>query len=117
MKRKIFVAALLVCCVTVAFAAFADLTGKWKGTLKFGDNEIELNYTFKVDGENLTGSIGTGQGEFPITEGKIKGNDFTFSLDFNGNKIPNVGKYYGDSTIITQDFNGNKSKIKLTRIP
>jgi uncharacterized lipoprotein YehR (DUF1307 family) len=115
MKKRISIIAVLVCSFVVALAAFADLNGKWKGTLKFGDNQIDLTYTFKVDGENLTGTIGTGQGEFPIAEGKIKGNDFSFSLDFNGTKIPNTGKYYGDSTIITQDFNGNKSNIKLTR--
>jgi len=116
MKRKITIAALLVCCAVVAFAAFADLTGKWKGTLKFGDNQIDLNYTFKVEGENLTGAIVTPQGELPIADGKIKGNDFSFSLDFNGTKIANTGKYYGDSTIITQDFGGNKTNIKLTRV-
>ena len=116
MKKRISIIALLVCSVAAAFAAFADLNGKWKGVLKFGDNEINLTYTFKVDGENLTGSIGTDQGDLPISDGKIKGNDFSFSLDFNGNKIPNTGKYYGDSTIITQDFNGNKTNIKLTRV-
>ena len=115
MKKKFSIAALLVCSFVVCLAAFADLNGKWKGILKLADFELPLTYTFKVDGENLTGTIGTGQGEFPIADGKIKGNDFSFSLDFNGNKIPNTGKYYGDSTIITQDFNGNKSNIKLTR--
>ena len=115
MKKRLSIIAVLVCCVVIAFAAFADLNGKWKGSLKFGDNNIDLTYTFKVDGENLTGSIGTPQGELPIAEGKIKGNDFSFSLDFNGTKIPNTGKYYGDSTVITQDFNGNKTNIKLVR--
>ncbi len=117
MKKRLSIAALLICTGVAAFAAFADLTGKWKGTLKFGDNQIDLTYTFKVEGENLTGSIGSPQGELPIADGKIKGNDFSFSLDFNGTKIPNTGKYYGDSTIITQDFGGNKTNIKLTRIP
>ena len=115
MKKKFSIAALLVCCVVVEFAAFADLTGKWKGVLKFGDNEIALTYTFKVDGEKLSGTIGSDQGDFPIADGKIKGNDFTFTLDFNGEKLPHTGKYYGDSTIIDSEFGGNKTHIKLTR--
>ena len=115
MKKKLSIAALLICCVTVAFAAFADLSGKWKGTLKFGDMEIPLNYTFKVDGEKLTGSIGSEQGENPISDGKIKGTDFSFNLDFNGEKIPHTGKYYGDSTIVISEFQGQKNRVKLTR--
>ena len=115
MKRKFSIAALLVCCVTVAFAAFADLSGKWKGVLKFNDMKIPLNYTFKVDGEKLTGSIGSDQGENPISDGKIKGNDFSFTLDFNGEKIPHTGKYYGDSTIVISEFQGQKNRVKLTR--
>lgn len=115
MKKKLTIAAMLVCCATIAFAAFADLTGKWKGVLKFGDMEIPLNYTFKVDGEKLTGSIGSDQGENPISDGKIKGTDFSFSLDFNGEKIPHTGKYYGDSTIVISEFQGQKNRVKLTR--
>ncbi len=116
MKKKFTIAALLVCSFAAAFAAFADLSGKWKGMMKFNDMEFPLNYTFKVDGDKLTGSIGTEQGEMPIADGKINGSDFTFSLDFNGQKIPNTGKYYGDSTIITSEFQGMKNRVKLTRV-
>lgn len=115
MKKRVSIIALLVCSFAICLAAFADLTGKWKGVLKFNDVEVPLNYTFKVDGETLTGSIGSEQGEFPISEGKIKGSDFSFSLDFNGTKLPHTGKYYGDSTVITSEFQGNKTRIKLTR--
>lgn len=115
MKKTFTIATLLVCSFAAAFAAFADLSGKWKGMMKFNDMEFPLNYTFKVDGEKLTGAIGSDQGDFPISDGKIKGSDFTFTLDFNGEKIPNVGKYYGDSTVITSEFQGMKNKVKLTR--
>ena len=115
MKKKLSIAALLVCSFVAAFAAFADLNGKWKGVLKFGDMEIPLNYTFKVDGEKLTGSIGSEQGENPISDGKIQGNDFSFTLHFNGEKIPHTGKYYGDSTIVFSEFQGQKNRVKLTR--
>ena len=115
MNKRLSIVALLVCSFVAAFPAFADLNGKWKGVLKFGDMEIPLNYTFKVDGEKLTGSIGSDQGENPISDGKIKGTDFSFSLDFNGEKIPHTGKYYGDSTIVFSEFQGQKNKVKLTR--
>lgn len=115
MKKRVSIIALLVCSFAVAFAAFADLNGKWKGTLKFGDFEMPLTYTFKVDGEKLTGAVSTDQGDLQISDGKIKGNDFTFSLDVQGNLMPQVGKFYGDSTVITSEFQGQKTHVKLTR--
>ena len=78
MKKKFSILALLVCSFVVCLAAFADLNGKWKGVLKFGDFELPLTYTFKVDGETVTGACNTEQGDFPISNGKIKG------IDMNG---------------------------------
>jgi hypothetical protein len=115
MKKKFSIIALLVCSFVVCLAAFADLNGKWKGVLKFGDFELPLTYTFKVDGETLTGAVTTDQGDLPISNGKIKGSDFTFSLDVNGTAMAQVGKFYGDSTVITSEFQGQKTHLKLTR--
>ncbi|PJJ79943.1 glycoside hydrolase [Mucilaginibacter auburnensis] len=115
MKKRLSIAALLVCCFAAAFAAFADLNGKWKGTLKIADFELPLTYTFKVDGETLTGACSTDQGDLPILNGKIKGSDFTFALDIQGQQMPQVGKFYGDSTVITSEFQGQKTHVKLLR--
>jgi len=115
MKRKISMFALLVCCFAICLAASADLNGKWKGILKFGDMELPLTYTFQVDGENLTGVVTSDRGDLPISDGKIKGGDFTFSLDIGGNVMPQTGKFYGDSTVITSEFNGQKTHLRLTR--
>lgn len=115
MKRKILMIALLACSFAVCLAAVADLNGKWKGVLKFGDMELPLTYTFQVDGENLTGVVSSERGDLPISEGKITGSDFTFSLDIGGNLMPQTGKFYGDSTVITSEFNGQKTHLKLTR--
>ena len=115
MKKKISIITLLVCSFVVCLAAFADLNGKWKGVLKLDAFELPLTYTFKVDGETLTGACTTEQGDLPISNGKIKGSDFTFSLDVNGTAMAQVGKFYGDSTVITSEFNGMKTRVKLTR--
>ena len=115
MKKKLSIITLLVCSFVVCLAAFADLNGKWQGVLKFGDMEIPLTYTFKVDGETLTGAVTTDQGDLPISNGKIKGSDFTFSLDIGGTPMPQAGKFYGDSTVITSEFQGQKTHLKLTR--
>ena len=37
------------------FAYGADIGGKWAGTMDVMGQQIEVNYTFKVDGDVLTG--------------------------------------------------------------
>ncbi|MDB5003098.1 MAG: glycoside hydrolase [Mucilaginibacter sp.] len=116
MKRKFLATIVLLCSVLICFAAIAELSGKWKGVLKMSDgNELPLTYVFKVDGEKLSGSVISERGEIPLTEGKVKGSDFTFNITINDNVIPNTGKYYGDSTVINSDFNGRKMHLKLIR--
>ena len=119
MKRKIFKTTALVCCFMVCFAVVADLAGKWTGTLKAPDgNEYPLTYTFKTDGDKLTGIGSSPQGDVPLTDGKITSStDFTFNVAVNGADIKNTGKYYptGDSIGLDIDFNGMKFHATLKR--
>ena len=118
MKRKLFITAALLCSFAVAFAAFADLSGKWAGTLAAPDgNEYPLNYTFKVDNGQLTGSGGSPQGSVDITEGKVKGDSLSFAIDVNGVKVLNTGKYFsaGDSISLNVDYQGYKMHSTLKR--
>jgi hypothetical protein len=119
MKRKIitttaFVFSFMIC---VAFT-LANLDGKWTGSLKTPDgNEFPLSYTFKLDGDKLTGSAAGPNGETPISDGKVNGSDFTFNLDVNGAAIGHTCKYYsvGDSIAVDINFNGNKMHTQLKR--
>jgi len=118
MKRKFFTTTALLCCFVVCFAIVADLSGKWTGTFKSPDgNDFTLNYTFKVDGGKLSGTVESPQGEIPITNGTVNGSDFSFTISVNGTDIKNDGKYYaeGDSAAIFGDFGGNKFHIPLKR--
>ncbi len=119
MKRKIFTTTALLCCFVVCFAYVAtDVSGKWIGSIKGQDgNNFDLNYNFKVDGDKLTGSVTSPQGETAITDGKVNGSDFSFTVSVNGNDIKNVGKYYAaaDSAGIDVDFGGNNFHIPLKR--
>jgi len=117
MKKKIFSTATLVCiCFFVCLAVVADLTGKWGGALKTPNGDLPVKYTFKVDGDKLTGSADSDQGSLPIADGKISGNNFTFTLDFNGTILKNVGKFYGDSVTIDIDYQGTNLHGLLKRI-
>ena len=105
----------------LAFATLvlaADLTGRWQGKLTLPDgNEIDLVYNFKVDGETLTGSLSTPNGDLPISDGKVKGDDFSFSLAFGDQSIPMKGKVTGDTLRITSPGPDGERVLVLTRAP
>jgi hypothetical protein len=77
-----------------ALARAADVSGTW--TAEF-DTQIGVQkyvYTFKVDGEKLTGTVdaermGEKQAQVPMTDGIVKGDQiaFTENLTFDGNKV------------------------------
>ncbi|MES2426110.1 MAG: glycoside hydrolase [Bacteroidota bacterium] len=119
MKRNILTTALLLCSALICFAAaITDLTGKWKGNIKMADGTpIPLTYIFKVDGDKITGSVLSPQGELPIYDGKITSEkDFSFKVDVNDNPVPSVGKFYGDSVTVVADLNGERLHSTLKRV-
>ena len=70
-------------------ACAADLTGQWTATFNTQIGEQHYTYTFKVDGEKLTGTAKNDRGTTDITNGTTKGDHISFdeSLDFNGQTI------------------------------
>jgi hypothetical protein len=119
MKRKVITTAFMVLSFMICLAAaIGDLNGKWMGSLKTPDgNEFPLSYTFKIDGDKLTGAATGPNGDIAITDGKINGADFTFNLSVNGSDIAHTCKYYstGDSISMSVDFNGSKIHTQLKR--
>ena|SRR5687767_1243478 len=80
-----------------AFAAFAgDVNGKWKYETETPNGKREGMLTLKSEGGKLTGSITGRQGETPISDGKITGDDISFSVTRGERKIEYKGKLVGD---------------------
>ena len=95
----------------LALAMAADISGKWTGDMPGrGGDTAPTTFTFKVDGEKLTGSMTGPQGDIPIQEGKVAGNQISFSttLDFGGNtvKILYKGTLSGDQMKMTREREG-----------
>jgi hypothetical protein len=91
----------------VAVVAAADISGKWSGDMPGrGGDMMATTFTFKADAEKLTGSMTGPQGEIPLQDGKVSGNQisFTTTLDFGGNSIKILYK----GTV-------NGTEIKMTR--
>ena len=99
MRNRIFVisAGLLFALLTAASAA--DLSGKWKGDMKTPDGgNLEINFSFQVNGEKLTGTVANTYGEEQITDGSVKGDDISFIVMAGGGqfKITYKGKLVGE---------------------
>ena len=98
--------ALLVLLLAAAALA-ADINGKWTASFETQIGTQNYTYTFQADGEKLTGTAKSDNGESKITEGKISGNDITFveNLNFQGTDIRIVykGKIDGDQIKFTRN--------------
>jgi hypothetical protein len=114
--KKILIALLLIGSIGVAVAAVADLTGKWTGSVQGPDGgAYSLTYNFKTEGDKLTGTIESPLGTAAIENGKITGNEFTFSSNLNGMDIPHKGKFYTDSVGVDIEYSGSVMHATLKR--
>src|SRR5260370_13020466 len=123
--RRILTRGLILVVLSGAALA-ADVTGNWSGTMSMGDNHFTLTYSFKQEGEKLTGSVTHPQGDaLPLTEGKVDGDKISFAVqtEMNGNTVKFVisGAIKGEEITITtkaeggHDFPDNTMTLKRTR--
>jgi hypothetical protein len=90
-KRMLLLGFMLTSGITFCFAGKID--GKWKTTM---GGQMELIFTFKVDGDKLTGTATSDMGTMEISNGKVTGDSFTFDIDMNGNAISHSCKLDGE---------------------
>ncbi|MBV8818139.1 MAG: hypothetical protein JO022_07260, partial [Acidobacteriaceae bacterium] len=98
--NRIAGAALVLVCTVVSLRA-ADLTGKYLAVQELPNGEKrETTFAFIADGSNLSGYVSNAQGDLPIVEGKIDGDQFSFSVvreqGIEERKIPYQGRVTGD---------------------
>lgn len=113
MIHSIRLFSLLAAAASLMFAA--DVTGKWTADVPGrGGQAMASTFTFKADGDQLTGSVATAMGENPISDGKVSGDEISFSqnLEFNGNKIRILykGKVSGNEIKFTRQREGGEGR-------
>ena len=100
MIKKTLATVVMVMAFTI-FCFAGDITGNWKGVV---NDQFEIGYTFKVDGEKLSGSSkGPDGSDTPFSDGVIKGDDLSFTIDILGNATKVKGKIKSDATDKTKD--------------
>jgi len=112
--------ALLIFVAGVALSAYAaDISGQWTATFNTQVGEQHYVYTFKVDGEKLTGTAKSDNGTSDIQNGVVKGDDVSFveNLDYQGQKlvITYTGKVSGDEIKFTRDVAGAAKEDLVTK--
>ncbi|HEY1055068.1 MAG TPA: hypothetical protein VGE24_08030 [Emticicia sp.] len=100
----------------ITFCLAAEITGKWIGQLRTPDgNEFPVSYTLNAEGETLNGTVTIPDSELTITDGKIKGNDFSFTVTYQGTPYLNEGKLSGDSLKVKVHFGDEIVESTLKR--
>ncbi len=120
MKRLLFLCVGLAMMLAPATMRAADVTGTWTSSMQSPDGSggIQITFTFKQDGDKLSGSVDAGQGgAMDITNGKVDGNHFTFDVAFNGTAIHHDCTLDGDEIKMTTksdsgDFPGMQMTLK-----
>ena len=84
----------------------ADVSGKWKAEFTTPDGQSRTTtFAFQVDGAKLTGTVGSVMGEAKIDDGKVSGDEISFSVtrNFGGNDVKMLykGKVAGEEIKFT----------------
>jgi hypothetical protein len=113
---KAFLAVMLLTFGSLAALA-ADFNGKWTADVTTPRGTQTLTFDFHVDGATLTGKISSPRGDSEITEGKIDGDNISFTqvVNFNGNemKILYTGKADADGIKFTRTV-GDRPAVNFT---
>jgi hypothetical protein len=110
-----FVLAISLLSLLTLAASAADVNGAWTAQIPGRQGQtMESTITLKTDGEKLTGAIASPRGERPIENGKISGDELSFSqtLEFGGNKVVLLykGKVAGDEIKFTRTREGGEGQ-------
>lgn len=120
MNPSILIRVLVVIALFALVASAADVTGKWTAQRPGRDGQTQTTtFTFKVDGNNLTGTVSGGRGgDTAISEGKVSGDEISFVVErsFNEKKIRQIykGKVSGDEIKFNVSMEGVDRTFEMT---
>ncbi|MBI3681452.1 MAG: hypothetical protein HY235_13795 [Acidobacteria bacterium] len=115
--RRHLLTLLVLLTLGALLAIAADISGQWIAQVpgRQGQSQ-ETTFTFKVDGSNLTGTIANQRGETKISDGKVEGDNisFTQSVEFGGNQFKFLykGKVSGSEIKLTREREGGQGQAQ-----
>ncbi len=108
----------LAVCLLFALLAFgADVNGKWRAEFTTPDGTPRVNtFTFRMDGEKLTGTVAGSQDETLIKDGTVKGDTISFTADRPFGTFTYKGTISGDEIKFAVQFDDNKFEMTAKRV-
>jgi hypothetical protein len=111
----LWVAAVIV--LAPMLAAAADLSGTWKAEFTTPDGQQRVNtFVLKVEGGKVTGTVKGMQDETPIQNGKVDGNEISFTAERPFGTVVYKGKASGDTIQFNMEVGGQSLEITAKRI-
>ena len=121
MQRDKLLSIVLFLALAALSAWAADVDGQWVAQVPGRNGDMETTFKFKVSGQQLTGSMENQFGEREIANGKVSGDDisFTVHIEFNGNDVTFLyaGKAAGNEIKFTRERKGGDlgpAKVEFT---
>jgi hypothetical protein len=110
MKNLLAVCAVILAVASLPLAAQGtaqpakvDVTGSWELTFPGMDVPMTIAATYKQDGEKLTGTQTSPNGESAL-EGTVKGDEITYTITGDMGAVSFTGKVDGDTITGTLSF-------------
>ena len=111
-----YLSIILGCLLLTGFALAADIDGKWSG--KITGMDMQIDFKFKAEGKTLTGFHIVNGTETPIQDGKIDGNNISFTVALDMGKFMHKGVISGDQIKMTyDDGSGQTGEIVVKKAP
>ena len=107
-KRRFAALVILTFAIAGPLAcSIGGINGKWVAEMPARDGQTrETTFNLKADGNKLTGTVSGRQGETPISDGEINGDDITFTV---------TGNFRGDEVKMLYKGKLSGKEIKFTR--
>jgi hypothetical protein len=109
MLKTVLIAGFGIALLTVTARA-ADVTGKWSGQVPSRGETATATFTFKVDGDKLSGTMTGPQGDVALQEGKVSGDQISFSMTGGNAKVLFQGTVAGNEIKMTRTREGGQAR-------
>jgi hypothetical protein len=117
MWKRLSLSAMTIGVLLTSVAVAADLNGKWKAEFTTPDGTARFStFNFKAEGANLTGTVAGAQDETAIQNGKISGDEISFTAERPFGSFTYKGKVSGNEIKFKVNFGDQSFEITAKRL-
>jgi hypothetical protein len=117
LMKRVFCCVLAFGLLLSSAIAETNVNGKWKAEFSTPDGTQRVNtFTFKVEGGNLTGTVAGAQDETPIKNGKLAGDEISFTAERPFGTFTYTGKVSDTEIKFKVAFNDQNFEMTAKRV-